>query len=52
MQKANNTESNGFKIRQAGEGVDNKQWEKTYILKKENHDEEEIEYEVVNYLKT
>ena len=48
MQKANTADS-GFKVRQAGEGVDNKQWEKTYILKKENFDEEETEFEVIYF---
>ena len=32
-----------FKIRKAGEGVDDKQWKKTYVLKKKQEEEDEEE---------
>lgn len=34
-----------FNLRKAGEGVDNKQWKKTYVLKKKVESEEESDEE-------
>ena len=44
MQRESRTQQQ-FKLRKAGEGVDNAQWKKTYVLKKakDEHDEEEEE---------
>ena len=37
----------GFKTRKAGEGVDDKQWKKMYVLKKKvNESDDDEEYEV------
>ncbi|XP_054161424.1 plasminogen activator inhibitor 1 RNA-binding protein-like [Oppia nitens] len=36
-----------FNLRKPGEGEDNSQWKKTFILKKKVEDEEEVEYEEI-----
>ena len=48
MQSTLNPKNTGFNIRKAGEGVDDKQWKKMYVLKKKPTDEnsDEDEYEV------
>ena len=48
MQSTNTASKPSFNIRKAGEGVDDKQWKKTYMYKKKalEEDEDEEEYEV------
>jgi plasminogen activator inhibitor 1 RNA-binding protein len=49
-QQKSKTVRKDFNLRKAGEGCDDKQWKKTYVLKKkveEEEDEEEEEYEVI-----
>jgi plasminogen activator inhibitor 1 RNA-binding protein len=36
-----------FNLRKPGEGEDNTQWKKTFVLKKKVEDEEEVEYEEI-----
>ena len=50
--QSSNPKNTGFNIRKAGEGVDDKQWKKMYVLKKkptEENSDDEDEYEVSDH---